>query len=512
MTLLQEPKLREPKLREREFKSFKSLIYDHAGIALADTKLIMVQGRLAKRLRALEIDSYEDYLSLLRSNGTSAELTNFINALTTNKTDFFREKHHFDYLLGTVFPELQRRADASNAKRLRIWCSASSTGEEPYTLAMCVREYFGFDSAWDIKILASDIDTNVLNSAADGVYVADRVVDIPPALLKKYFSKESRDPDSPYSAKSTLRELITFRRINLQDSEWPIRTEFDAIFCRNVMIYFDAPSQTKLVNHFADHLHPEGYLFIGHSESLFGLTDKYMPCGDTTYRLKESATRNNSPAGRGPTSTVSRALPAPQMQSQQSFKTQSSQPTAAPGTDPKHNIIVGEVYASERAEWISTLLGSCVATCLYDDVKKIGGMNHFMLPDSSMGSKLTASIGVHAMELLINQIMKLGGSRKNLKAKIFGGGKVLERQSDRWNIGQKNIDFAKAFLQTEQIPIVACHTGGNVGMSIKFNTHSTKVLVRLLDHPTSIRIEKSQYKVAEEVVRSQYEHKDITLF
>ena len=290
MTMLQ-----EPKLTERDFKSFKGLIYKLAGIALADSKQIMVQGRLSKRLRALDMDSYSEYWDLISSNRDPEEVTRFVNALTTNKTDFYREKHHFDFLQSTVFPKIKEKAARGGPKRLRIWCSASSTGEEPYTLAMSVREFFGADSSWDIRILASDIDTDVLHTASEGLYTQDRVADMPARLLHQYFQRESRSPESSVRAKPILRELITFRQINLQNSEWPINTIFDVIFCRNVMIYFDAPSQTKIVNHFAEKLADDGYLMIGHSESLFGLTDLFKPLGETIYgrNLAVSAPRKS---------------------------------------------------------------------------------------------------------------------------------------------------------------------------------------------------------------------------
>ncbi len=149
---------------------------------------------------------------------------------------------------------------------------------------MCVREFFGNDPSWDIRILASDIDTDVLETASKGVYAADRNEDIPSYLKTRYFSRESRSRDSNLQAMPILRDLITFRRLNLQDAVWPINTQFDIIFCRNVMIYFDGPSQTKIVNHFAQKLTPDGYLIIGHSESLFGLTDTFKPLGTPSTR------------------------------------------------------------------------------------------------------------------------------------------------------------------------------------------------------------------------------------
>ncbi len=162
--------------------------------------------------------------------------------------------------------------------------------------------------------------------------------------------------------------------------------------------------------------------------------------------------------------------------------------------------------------WITTLLGSCVATCLYDDVACIGGMNHFMLPESHSNPHVSASFGIHAMELLINSIMKLGGRRHRLKAKIFGGSKVIQARNERWNIGQRNIEFAEQFLATEGIPIIASHTGGELGMKVQFNPHTAKVLLRHLDSNMSIEVDRQQKESVASSFQIQLQHPDITLF
>ncbi len=515
--------IQELALNNREFKSVQSLIYDLAGIALADSKHIMVQSRLAKRVRKLELDSYTEYLRYLDNPEHKDEVTNFVNALTTNKTDFFREKHHFDFLANTAFPELKRRAELSGERKLRIWCSASSTGEEPYTIAMSIREFFGEDPRWDIRILASDIDTEVLARADEGVYDADRVGDIPTYLLKKYFEKQARGEDAPVKAKPTLRDLITFRKLNLQDQQWPINTSFDIIFCRNVMIYFDRPSQKKIVEHFADYLRPEGHLIIGHSEALFGITDRYRSLGDTIYQLPTANTSEAKPtrpsanriatdmqAQKGvPALAQSTAKPANVKLA--STATHHNQPDAS-ADDPKRSIIIGEVFSSAEPVWITTLLGSCVAVCLYDEVARVGGMNHFMLPTPCDKSVTCASYGIHSMEMLINSVMNAGGDRRRLKAKVFGGGNVLQSSTHQAKIGSNNIDFALQFLSTENIPVMANFTGHDSGMHVKFHTHTNKVLVRMLDRQTAAKVQRKDAAQALIIQETLTKTNDITLF
>jgi chemotaxis protein methyltransferase CheR len=520
----------EPRLGDREFKGFQKLIYELAGISLADTKQVMVQGRLARRLRLLNLESYGQYLELLLSRKDADEITNFINALTTNKTAFFREKHHFDFLMNKVFPEIRERSKNGGPRRLRIWCSASSTGEEPYTIAMCAREFFGNNGDWDIRVLASDIDTNVLETASQGIYRDDLVEDIPKDLLHRYFLRSKDGVETQWQAKPVLRDLITFRRLNLTHGNWPINTTFDVIFCRNVMIYFDVPTQKVLIERFAEKLQSHGYLIVGHSESLFGVTDAFKPIGETVYRMIDGR-HGKSPAIECRAADTSPMNP-PVSPATEPLRKKENPPVhrAAPassipvkistapsvhsviGNEKRFPIIVGEVHASDEPVWVSTLLGSCVAACLYDDVAHIGGMNHFMLPNSLHNSTDGASLGIHAMELLINEIMKRGGDRRRLKAKLFGGGAVVRSSDSRWNVGDQNIEFAQNFLKAERIPLISSHTGGDRGMHVYFHTQSAKALVRLLDQQASLAVQSDQQRLSTAVVTAQIQHQDITLF
>jgi chemotaxis protein methyltransferase CheR len=286
-------------IQDTEFRLFRDLIYKNCGIVLSDAKKVLVQSRLQKRLRHYQFERFQQYYDLVISMGEdSPELTALINCITTNKTDFFREPHHFEFVGRTVLPEIREANNRGECGRtFRAWHAGCSTGEEPYTHAITLLEALAREN-WDIKLLASDIDTNVLAHAEAGTYASERIAGIPHSQLKKYFLKGTGEKSDFVRARKELRDLIKFRQINLLDDVWPIRPDvyFDVIFCRNVVIYFDKPTQRTLFHKFAQRLRPGGYLFIGHSESLFGISDDFWPVGDTTYQLKPESARLKSAA------------------------------------------------------------------------------------------------------------------------------------------------------------------------------------------------------------------------
>lgn len=513
----------EPQLDNREFKEFQRLIFDLAGITLADSKLIMVQGRLAKRLRALNLDSYSEYGRFLQSRQSPDEITNFINALTTNKTEFFRESHHFDFLVNTVFPGIERRAKDDGERKVRIWSSASSTGEEPYSIAMCAHDYFAAPG-WDMKILATDIDTTVLEKASNGEYNSELVGDIPAKYRSKYVERSGPAGSGQTKMRDSIRSLIHFHRLNLNGEQWDFKAQFDVIFCRNVMIYFNADSQRRLIERFAKYLKPDGYLIIGHSESLFGISDRFKLLGDTIYRFADSQVQLPRSEPSNPRSASAQSATVTKTAKPPAAPRVASKPTGTKAVAKHHGsfdsiasdgverkpIIVGEYYASANPVWISTVLGSCVSVCLYDEQRHIGGMNHFMLPESPNDNREVASFGVHAMEMLINVIMKLGGDRRRLKAKVFGGAAVVGTNMS--GVGPKNVRFAEEFLRLEGLNIIASHTGGTAGMRVMFNPYTSKALVRELDQAASINVEKTQKIESKRVQKTQEVHCDVTLF
>jgi chemotaxis protein methyltransferase CheR len=274
-------------LTETEFRHFQKLILAEAGITLNESKRLLVQSRLARRLRNLGLPTYGDYLNFLETQpAESDERREMINCITTNKTDFFRENHHFDFLRERVIPEVRARTPGGEPKKLRIWSAACSTGEEPYSIAVTIREALGTERNWDVKILASDVDTNVLSTAERGVYDAERFNKVPEALLHRYFMR--RKSDGALLVNDALKSMIRFRRINFIDPAWPIRTTFDVIFCRNVIIYFNRETQQRLFERLAQYLKPSGYLLVGHSENLHWMSTLLVPVRHTVYQLRSS--------------------------------------------------------------------------------------------------------------------------------------------------------------------------------------------------------------------------------
>ncbi|MGE0385475.1 MAG: protein-glutamate O-methyltransferase CheR [Gammaproteobacteria bacterium] len=263
-----------------QFDTLRRLVREHTGITLNDTKREMVYGRLSRRLRRLNLTSFAQYLALLES-GDGSEMRDFINAVTTNLTAFFREPHHFEFLADTVLPELVARRGP--ARRLRIWSAGCSTGEEPYSIAMTLREAAARLTGWDTRILATDIDTNVLATAAAGVYPLERTASIPESRRRRWFKLGEGDLQGRAAVVDEARDLVRFRHLNLM-GEWPFKGRFDVIFCRNVVIYFDKDTQRRLFDRYADALTDDGFLFVGHSETLYRVTERFALLGRTVYR------------------------------------------------------------------------------------------------------------------------------------------------------------------------------------------------------------------------------------
>jgi len=269
----------EFRFTDRDFNYIKKLISDEAGIALSDAKRSMVYSRLARRLRCLSLQKFSSYCDLLK-DGDQDELVKFINAITTNLTSFFREKHHFDFIASTLIPAwIKTRGDT---RRIRIWSAGCSTGEEPYSIAITLLENFPELENWDVKILATDLDTNVMAKAKNGIYDTTRIEGLPGAMMKRWFLKRSSSDVDQVKVSPRLQELITFKQLNLHD-DWPFKGGFDLIFCRNVVIYFNKDTQRILADRFADTLRDDGFLCLGHSESLFKVSDRFKLVGNTIY-------------------------------------------------------------------------------------------------------------------------------------------------------------------------------------------------------------------------------------
>lgn len=272
------------RLSDPEFNQLSKLVYEQCGIKLPPAKKILLESRLNKRLRALRISSFKDYiLYLTSSEGMSNEVINMIDEVTTNKTDFFREPHHFDFLREHILPEFLKN---SPRKQFRIWSSACSSGEEPYTLAMVLSDYVQEHQSFDFKILGSDISTEILQKAVKAVYGMDRVSAIPTVVKQKFFLKSNDQNKPTVRIIAAIRNKVHFQRINLMDNSLDVEGGFDVIFCRNVLIYFDRVTQQEVLRKLTEKLKPGGYLFIGHSESLFQLDLPIIQIKPTVFQKK----------------------------------------------------------------------------------------------------------------------------------------------------------------------------------------------------------------------------------
>lgn len=273
------------RLTDSDFDFVCKFVYQSTGIVLNDNKREMLYRRLSRIVRERELNSFSDYCQLLRTQGEQ-EKDYFINAITTNLTSFFREQHHFDYLTTEELPKLMasKCVQVNGKKRLRIWSCASSTGEEPYSIAITVLETMrSVISAWDVKILATDIDSNVLATGKTGVYEYRRIENIKEDFKHKYFKRGCGENGNNIRVNSELSKLITFKQLNLLH-EWPIKGPFDVIFCRNVIIYFDKPTQQELFARYYDLLAPGGLLMLGHSENLGDYQKHFDHVGRTIFR------------------------------------------------------------------------------------------------------------------------------------------------------------------------------------------------------------------------------------
>jgi len=263
---------------EKDFKYIRDLIMERTGIVLADHKVDMVYGRLTRRLRELNLESFNDYLSNLEND--EQELVHFVNALTTNLTAFYREPHHFEFLTSKLLPQIVKN---KASKRLRIWSAGCSSGEEPYTIAMTVRSIIPENSGWDVKILATDLDSNMVEKGSKGVYTEERVTGLSPQNMKKWVKKGKGETAGMVKMDDRLRDMITFKQLNLMH-DWPMKGPFDLMFCRNVLIYFNKETQATLFERYADMLVDDGHLFIGHSESMYKICDRFKLLGQTIYK------------------------------------------------------------------------------------------------------------------------------------------------------------------------------------------------------------------------------------
>ncbi|GAB4487882.1 MAG: protein-glutamate O-methyltransferase [Thermodesulfovibrionales bacterium] len=276
---------RDAAMTRRDFLRLSEFINAECGIKMPEVKKIMLEARLRKRLRALGITSFSEYIDYVFSpGGMEQELIQMIDLVTTNKTDFFREPVHFEYLTSTVLPDLLDHTRAGSRRPLMVWSAGCSTGEEPYTLGMVMNMY-SETRPMQFMIIATDISTRVLETARKAVYFEEKADQIPPVYRKRYLLRSKDRSKQMIRIAPEIRQLIRFRRLNFMEEDFGFREKMDIIFCRNVIIYFDRKVQARLLNKFCAYLNPGGYVFMGHSETLHGLDVPLVPVIPTVYRL-----------------------------------------------------------------------------------------------------------------------------------------------------------------------------------------------------------------------------------
>lgn len=279
------PNKKEFEFTREDFDYLRKVVSDTTGIVSSEDKYTMYYSRLAARLRALGLVDFRAYREYLGKN-PETESIELINSVTTNLTSFFRENHHFDYLRDQLVTQKKQNGE----RRLRIWSAGCSTGEEAYSIAITLQQAIADLNQWDIRILATDIDSHVLTTAQEGIYDAARVASLDQALLKRYFEPVADDNRGRVRVEDNLRRMIRFQQLNLLH-RWPIQEKFDLIFCRNVVIYFSAETKVELVDRFADQLVSNGILMMGHSESLYRTSNRFELFGKTVYQLIETEDR-----------------------------------------------------------------------------------------------------------------------------------------------------------------------------------------------------------------------------
>jgi chemotaxis protein methyltransferase CheR len=446
-------------LREADFRALRELIHRETGIALSDSKQHLVHARLSKRLRHLQLPSFAAYVDLVTSpEAGRGELLELINAITTNKTAFFREPQHFDFLRERLIPEAEERARRTGQRHLRVWSAGCSTGEEPYTIALVLAEHLQAIASWEVSILATDIDTEVLRRAEEGVYDDTQLEAIPASAASRFLRRGKGSQAGTFAIHPDLRRMVHFRRLNFIDQTWPLRARFDAIFCRNVLIYFDRLTQTQVYHRLHRHLEPDGYFFGGHSENLHGLEDIFAPVGGTVYR----------PVG------ARRSLPP-----RRSLFPGAASPrrsTRPPGPARRRvDIHVGQVFAAAEPTMIRTLLGSCVAVCLFDPVARVGGMNHFAVAHED-GEVPSARSGPGALTALLAELERLGARRSRMRAKVFGAGHVLPDTAT--TVPDGNSRIARSILAAIGIPIAAERLDVDHGLDVRFYTDTGQAFIK----------------------------------
>jgi chemotaxis protein methyltransferase CheR len=438
-------------LSSRDLNRLRRLIYETAGITLSAEKKLMLEGRLKRRMSRLNLKSCSDYCKYLFASSVPdpEEMRHLLDAVTTNKTDFFRERAHFDYLTANALPNLMARNREN--RELLIWSAGCSSGEEPYTLAITLNEFAKSHPGFRFRVLATDISTTILEKAETGIYASEGLGPVPMALRREYFMR-SRNPESDrMRVVPELRTMVEFRRLNLME-DFAIPEPVDILFCRNVVIYFDRPTQERLFAKFCRQLAPGGYLFVGHSESLHQMDLPLAPIAPAIYR---------------------KILPATQ-----DFR---GEPVV-----PEVYLQAGEVHLSRSPAILKTVLGSCVGVTFWSQRLGAGALCHGILPICP--KQVQGKEGYRYMDFAIRDLARrfdaMGVLRKEVQVKVFGGADVLSTAHNpaRPTVGDQNWHTALDILRAENLEVMASDVGGTLGRSLHFHTETGRVYVRRLSH------------------------------
>jgi chemotaxis protein methyltransferase CheR len=439
-------------MSDRTFHRFSKFIQTELGIKMPDTKKTMLQARLQKRLWKLEMSSFDDYCDYLFSHeGMENELQHMINVVTTNKTEFFREPKHFEYLAERVLPEIvQKRGFADT---FMVWCAGCSTGEEPYSLAMVLNEFAERNREFRFLILATDISSKVLDQAKLGIYEEERIESVPMNLRKKYLLRSKTTDNGLVRIIPELRARIRFRRLNFMDRNFGLRELMDMVFCRNVIIYFDRPTQEGVLNRICSYLRPGGYLFTGHSETLNGMKLPLAPVSHTVYRHVD----------------------------------------AAGGKEQQELPIIylkpAEMCITDKPSVVRTVLGSCLAITMFHPRLGVAAICHALLPEPDQQSA-EENAPVNPLKYvtlvipeMIAKLQEYGIKLEELEVKMFGGADMLTTREDRGKnqaVGRLNSMKAVMLLESHGLKVKVSDVGGTLGRKIFFYTHTGEVLLKRL--------------------------------
>ncbi len=510
-------------ISDADFDRVRTLLAKLAGISLSDAKRQLVVSRLKRRLIALGLPSFGAYCNLLESPTGAAELQTFVNRLTTNKTDFFREPHHFDILRDRVVPEFLRSARQGRRHTLRVWCAASSSGEEPWTLAIVLADALKRMPEVDFRIDASDIDTEVLAKANRAVYPMS-AIDVPELTDSgRFFLRGTGSHAGTVRVRDELRAKVSFRPLNLNESSetWGWPKKFDAIFCRNVLIYFNRATQIDVTERLVSQLSPGGWLFFGHAESVAATNAEIERVGQTAYRLRSSDSASSPPpdaARKVARPSIVAPNGAPRFSrsarvEERRDETRASR-QAAPPEELQVTLGIGDVYATAAPAILRTVLGSCVAACLYDPVAHVGGMCHFLLPSARDDDGSSTRYGVNALERLINATMGAGADRRRLRVKAFGGAHLFGPDASFGRIGERNSSFIREFFLREGIPLVSELLEGANALKVLFYPHSGKAMVAPVSTSSGPSLSQREAAAVSRIAQAEHANANdrVTLF